>query len=297
MVSMNMVVSRIFFFTSNSKLFREYIGAESDTVKLSDVPINPTIEFHFILAFAIDYTKSNNSLPTNGNFNIFWETQHLGPTDIASIKHNHSNVKIAVSLGGDTVSDNKNATFAPKSINSWLHNAISSLTSIIKIYHIDGIDIDYEHFDTDPETFAECIGRLIVDLKRSGTIKFASIAPYDDDDDGPVQTHYVALWRKYGHVIDYVNFQFYGYEKLESVSQFLWYFEKQALKYQGGRILGSFISGGELGLGPDEGFFEACDILLRNRKLGGIFVWCADESLEFGFKYEKMSQDFLELSS
>ncbi|XP_060668100.1 chitinase 2 [Ziziphus jujuba] len=275
---------------TKSKLFREYIGAESDSIKLSDVPINSNVEFHFILAFAIDYSTGSNPSPTDGIFNAFWESKHITSAKITSTKRNHPNVKLALSLGGDTVG-NKKANFAPKSIDSWVQNAIYSLTKMIKLYNIDGIDIDYEHFITDPNTFAECIGRLISNLKKSRTIKFASIAPYDDDD-GPVEKHYRALWNKYGHVIDYVNFQFYAYDK-PSVSQFVKYFDIQASNYKGGQILASFISGGRQGLGPEDGFFEACKELMGQGKLGGIFVWCADESETYGFKYEKKSQDML----
>ena len=56
---------------TNSNLFREYIGAEFNNVKFTDVPINPNVEFHFILSFALDYDTSGNPSPTNGNFNIF----------------------------------------------------------------------------------------------------------------------------------------------------------------------------------------------------------------------------------
>ncbi|XVF68654.1 hypothetical protein PTKIN_Ptkin11bG0018700 [Pterospermum kingtungense] len=255
---------------ANSKLFREYIGAESESVKLSDVPINSSVEFHFILAFAIDYTNDNNPSPTNGKFNIFWETKNLGPGQIASIKSSNSNVKIAVSLGGDSVVGDDKAFFAPESTVSWVQNAVSSLTDMINEYHIDGIDIDYEHFRTSPEIFAECIGQLITRLKKSGTISFASIAPFEE-----IQSHYLALWRKYGHVIDYVNFQFYAYDKL-SVSEFVRNFNVQASNYGGGQLLGSFESGGGGGGGglrPDDGFFYACNELKDQGKLGGIFIY------------------------
>ncbi|MBA0850794.1 hypothetical protein Goshw_007022 [Gossypium schwendimanii] len=271
---------------SNSKLFREYIGAESNSMKLSDVPINSKVEFHFILAFAIDYTDDNHPSPTNGKFNVFWETNHLGPGQIGSFKGSNSNVKIAVSLGGDSVGSGK-AFFAPKSKTSWVQNAVSSLTYMINKYHIDGIDIDYEHFKASPEMFAECIGQLITILKKSGTISFASIAPYDE-----INSHYLALWRKYGHVIDYVNFQFYAYDKL-SVSHFISNFKKQASNYEGGQLLASFESGGGGGLKPANGFFEACNELKDQGKLGGIFIWCAEESKNKGFQYEKKSQDLL----
>lgn len=282
-----------FCVAANPKLFREYIGAESDSVKLSQVPINPQVEFHFILAFAVDYTSggSKTPSPTNGNFNALWETKFITPAEIVSIKQKHPNVKLALSLGGDTVG-HKKAFFAPNSMDSWVQNAIRSLTNMIKLYHIDGIDIDYEHFTTDQDTFVECIGRLITNLKETRTISFASIAPFDDDDDGPVQKRYIALWNKYKHVIDYVNFQFYAYEKL-SVPQFVKHFNRQTSNYEGGQILASFISDGGQGLGPDDGFFEACKELMGQGKLGGIFVWCADESARYGFRHETTSQNLL----
>nr|GMD15793.1 chitinase 2-like [Ipomoea batatas] len=275
----------------NSKLFREYIGAESAAVRLSDVPINPGLDFHFILAFAIDYTTGGNPSPTGGNFNVLWETKHLSPADIAAIKSHHSNVKVAISLGGDTVTKRQKAYFAPTSTATWLKNAVSSLTAIIKKYNADGIDIDYEHFKSTPEEFTECIGELVTRLKKSGAISFASIAPFDDDG-GEVAGNYRALWRKYGGVIDYVNFQFYAYEKL-SVSEFVERFEEQSSKYDGGQILASFVNKGGGGLGPGDGFFDACRELKGKGNLGGIFVWCADESAQFGFRNEKKSQDLL----
>ncbi|KAL5723124.1 hypothetical protein ACHQM5_006558 [Ranunculus cassubicifolius] len=281
------------FFTTcidaaNSNLFREYIGADSGSIKLTDVPINPGVEFHFILAFALDYTDGGS--PSNGKFNAIWDTDHIGAGEIASIKDTHKNVKVAVSLGGDSASKG-HAYFTPKSIDSWVNNAVSSLTAIIKTYHLDGIDIDYEHFHSDPNTFAECIGQLVTSLKKSRLISFASIAPYEDE--GPVQRSYEALWAKYGHMIDYVNFQFYAYDKGISVSQFVGYFNKQATNYGGGQILASLISDGSGGLPAGDEFFEACKELKGQGKLAGIFIWSADDSQKQGFTAEKRSQEFL----
>ncbi|GLJ06102.1 hypothetical protein SUGI_0031860 [Cryptomeria japonica] len=80
----------------------------------------------------------------------------------------------------------------PWSVSSWVQNAVSTLTQIMNEYHLDGIDIDYEHFDySDPNTFTECIGQLIVQLKQKKVISMASIAPYGDE--GPLRSHYMAL--------------------------------------------------------------------------------------------------------
>ncbi|CAL5334267.1 unnamed protein product [Camellia sinensis] len=123
---------------------------------------------------------------------------------------------------------------------------ISSLTAMIKHCNLDGIDIDYEHVNSDPNTFAECVGQLITGLKKK-------------------RCHYL----------------------------FVKFFKEQKKNYGGGQVLASFISGGDQGLGPEDGFFEACDELVGEGKLGGIFVWCAVESRGHGFKYEKKSQDLL----
>ncbi|XP_004305003.1 PREDICTED: chitinase 2-like [Fragaria vesca subsp. vesca] len=273
---------------SNSDIFREYIGAEFNNVKFSDVPINPNVEFHFLLSFAIDYDTSGSS-PTNGNFNVFWDTDNLGASQVSDIKNSHSNVKVGLSLGGDSVNSGS-AYFNPSSVDSWVSNAVSSLTSIIQQYNLDGIDIDYEHFKSDPNTFSECIGRLIKTLKDNGVIKFASIAPFDDDD---IQSHYLALWKNYGQLIDYVNFQFYAYDQSTTVSQFINYFKKQSSNYSGGKVLASFSTDGSGGLSPENGFFTACHRLKSEQNLHGIFVWSADDSKKNGFRYEKQSQALL----
>ncbi|XP_068644912.1 chitinase 2-like [Aristolochia californica] len=273
-----------------NKLFREYIGADSNNTKFSDVPINSAVDFHFIISFAIDYTTMG-SWPTNGKFNVFWDSQCLSPVEVRAIKSAHHNVKVALSLGGDTVETGKYAYFAPSSIESWVQNAVSSLTKIIKEYDLDGIDIDYEHFKSHSRTFAECIGRLVMTLKKNGVITFASIAPFEDDE---VQRHYLALWKRYSHVIDYVNFQFYAYEKGTNVSQFLSYFKTQSSHYRGGKVLVSFSTEeGDGGLSPAHGFFTACKKLQKQGNLHGIFVWSADDSKGMGFRYEHQSQALL----
>ncbi|KAL4589158.1 hypothetical protein LXL04_002062 [Taraxacum kok-saghyz] len=272
-----------------SDLFREYIGAEFNGVKFTDLPINPNVDFHYILAFAIDYTTSSSPSPTNGKFNVFWDTDNLSPSQVSSIKSQHSNVKVALSLGGDSVGGGS-CYFTPSSIDSWVSNAVSSLTKIIQEYNLDGIDIDYEHFHSDTDTFSECIGKLVTTLKNNGVISFASIAPFDDDE---VQSHYLALWKNYGHIIDYVNFQFYAYDEGTTVSQFMNYFKTQSSNYKGGSILASIATDGSGGLSPENGFFTACNRLKSQGKLGGIFVWSADDSKASGFRYEKQSQALL----
>ncbi|XP_065868421.1 chitinase 2-like [Euphorbia lathyris] len=277
--------------SANSNLFREYIGANFNNVKFSDVPINPNVEFHFILTFAVDYHKSNTSSPTNGKFNVFWDSKNLSPSEVTAIKAKHPNVKVALSIGG-TGLQGRFVYFQPSSVKSWVSNAVSSLTRIIKKYNLDGIDIDYQHFPIEIESFAECMGQLVTTLKKNGVISFASIAPFDND---LVQWPYKGLWRKYGNLIDYVNFQFYAYDQRITVSQFLEYFNFQSSYYNGSKVLVSLVSDESGGLTPANGFFSACKKLKRKKKLHGIFIWSADFSKDKanGFRYEKQAQALL----
>ncbi|KAL3750740.1 hypothetical protein ACJRO7_011692 [Eucalyptus globulus] len=231
----------LFIYTTNAantKLFHEYIGAESDTIQLSDVPVNPEVEFHFILAFAIDYVSEDNPSPTSGKFNVFWETNHLIPSAIGSFKQKTSEASDAA---------------RPSSTRNPQTPAISSLTGMIKEYHLNRIDINYEHF------------KAITRLKKSRVTSFASIAPYEE-----IQTYYLALWKKYG-TCDHI-----------CVSEFLVYYKQQASNFEGGQVPASLMSKGGGGLQPNGGFFQACNELKSQGKLGGSH-----------FQFEKQSQQLL----
>ena len=275
---------------ANSNLFREYIGAIFNGVQFRDVPINPAVQFDFILAFVIDYTTATDPpAPTNGQFSIFWQDSILTPSAVASIKQSNPNVRVAVSLGGATVSSSP-VLFSITSVDSWVQNAVASLTGIIQQYDLDGIDIDYEQFQADPATFAECVGRLVTTLKSDGVISFASIAPFDD---AGVQSHYQALWASYGRVIDYINFQFYAYDASTTADQYVNHFDDQIANYPGGNILASFSTEPTTTSVPIDTALSACQALQSQGKLYGIFIWVADYSNSRGFKYETQAQALL----
>ncbi|KAJ1266255.1 hypothetical protein BS78_08G137000 [Paspalum vaginatum] len=284
-------------------LFREYIGAGGVNVTFADVPVHPGVDFHFILSFAIDYAPLDPAnatsplAPADGRFSVFWDEAHLTPAAVAAAKLGRPNVRVALSLGGDTVPGGANATFRASSVDAWVRNAAATLTAIVQRYGLDGVDVDYEHFGAreTPEVFAECVGRLVRELKARGAIAFASIAPFANPD---VQAHYLELWRRYGCEFDYVNFQFYAYAANTTVPEFLRYYDEQSVRYSGagggGKVLVAFgtdpASGG---LGPGKGFFQACRALRRQGRLHGVFVWAADNSAADGFRHERIAQRFL----
>jgi hypothetical protein len=284
---------------TNGYLFREYIGAQFTGVQFTDVPINSMLAFHYILAFAIDYTPVNQKptpTPTNGVFSPFWDTGNLSPSAVAAVKAAHPNVAVMVGIGGDSVQDITKAVFTPTSIDSWVANAMTSLTSMINTYRLDGVDVDYEHFadSADVNTFVECIGRLLTQLKKNMPWIKTSIAPFEDAA-MKVQKYYQPLWRKYSGVIDYVNYQFYGYGANTDVDLYVQFYDQQSANYPGGKVLASFMTGNTTGLiSPDLGISAAKE-LQRQNKLPGLFIWSADSSKKssYGFKYEIEGQQII----
>jgi hypothetical protein len=277
---------------TNGYVFREYIGAQFTGVQFSDVPVNAGVSFHFILAFAIDYLASQSSppTPTNGVFSPFWDTDNLSAAAMSATKAAHPNLSIMVALGGDTVQNTGvNATFAPSSVDSWVANAVTSLSVMINQYGLDGVDVDYEHFGADVDTFVECIGRLLTQLKAIFPNIATSIAPFERPD---IQEYYQALWIKYSNVIDYVNFQFYGYGANTNVDYYVKFYNDQQANYPGAKVLASFKTGDVTGLlSPEQGISAAME-LQRQDKLPGLFIFSADSSkLEsYGFEYETRAQ-------
>uniref|UniRef100_A0ACD5THI9 Uncharacterized protein n=1 Tax=Avena sativa TaxID=4498 RepID=A0ACD5THI9_AVESA len=287
---------------TNGYVFREYIGAQFTGVRFSDVPVNTGLSFHFILAFAIDYLASQSSppTPTNGVFTPFWDTANLSPAAISATKAAHPNLSVMVGLGGDSVQNTGvKAAFAPSSVDSWVANAVSSLSAMINQYGLDGVDVDYEHFGggADVDTFVECVGRLLTQLKaRFPNIK-TSIAPFEDV---TVQKYYQALWAKYSGAIDYINFQFYGYGANTDVKTYVMFYDLQASNYpgSGSKLLASLETGNitqQLGLlSPEQGIAGAQE-LLRQGKLPGFFIWSADSSKmsTYKFDYETKAQQIV----
>ncbi|RLM58959.1 chitinase 2-like [Panicum miliaceum] len=226
--------------------------------------------------------------------NPFWDTGSLSPSAVAAIKAAHPNVAVMAGLGGDSVQDVVKAVFAPASVDSWVDNAASSLTSIINTYGLDGVDVDYEHFaaGADMGMFVECVGRLLTRLKKDMPWITTSIAPFEDTE---IQRYYQPLWRKYAGVIDYVNFQFYGYGANTDVPLYVRFYDNQTANYPGAKVLASFMTGNTTGLiSPDLGISAAKE-LQRQNKLPGLFIWSADSSKRssYGFNYEIQGQQII----
>lgn len=262
----------------------EYIGATGVPVKFDSVPIDDGLDFYFLLGFAVDADQSGN--PQDGVFSPYWEST-LTPDSVASIKQKHSNVKALASLSGWSLGPEVLRWRDPKDADTWISNAFSSLKSLAKTYHLDGIDIDYENFPKHGNSsFAYCIGELITLLKNQSVISTATIAPYHLTT-GP----YIELFNGYKDVIDYVNHQFYT-DKVRTPNRYLEAFQLRASQFDKDKLLPSYEVDGR-GIQGDA-FFDALNLLQENGfEINGIMIFSADRSLSDGFHYEIKSQEFL----
>uniref|UniRef100_A0A0E0EXW7 GH18 domain-containing protein n=1 Tax=Oryza meridionalis TaxID=40149 RepID=A0A0E0EXW7_9ORYZ len=267
--------------STNRRVFREYVGAQQSEVNLTDVPVNPNVgEFHFILSFAIDYTSDSAPQPTNGNFSPSWNTSHHTPEAVAGFKRRHPDgpnipkARVMLSVGGDSVMERANVFFSPVDEDSWVRNAVESLSAIINNYNLDGVDIDYEHFRTDAAMFTRCIGRLLTELKARKPGLITSIAPYSDTESStPI----------------------YGRDTTDQDD--IRYYNTQANNnFAGGRVLAAINTNRpgrhqhrQPGCGPP-GVQRA-----EPERLPGIFFWSADAShnQNQGFTYEARAQQML----
>ncbi|KAK6142211.1 hypothetical protein DH2020_000008 [Rehmannia glutinosa] len=154
------------------KLFREYIGAEDKNVRFSDVPINPDVDFHFLLSFAIDYTNTSSPSPTNGDFRVYWDSANLSPSQVSAIKAKHSNVKVSMSLAGDTVNGKTTPTLIPPLST---HGSLEKIReshrlckfSILCVSKGDECFSVFEYFDTQSSNYYG--GKILVSFGTDGS--------------------------------------------------------------------------------------------------------------------------------
>ncbi|KAK9048813.1 hypothetical protein SSX86_000431 [Deinandra increscens subsp. villosa] len=271
----------------DGKVLMEYIGATGKPVTFDEVPIEDGIDFHFILSFAIDADASGT--PQNGVFTPYW-SPGLTAASVAAVKSKHPNVKALASLSGWSLGSTTLRWYKPENSQIWISNAFTSLKSIIKTYHLDGIDIDYENFPKHNESFSYCIGELITYLKNQSVISVATISPYR-----LTTIPYVQLFDAYGDVIDYVNHQFYT-DKVRNTEAYLEDFRLRTAEFDGAKVLPSYEIDGR-GIQGDS-FFDALRVLVENGfEINGIMLYSADASAFTNstsrFYYEKRSQEFL----
>lgn len=261
----------------------EYIGATGQPVTFNPVPVEDNIDFHFILSLAIDADPS--AKPQNGKFSPYW-VDTLTPNSVAAIKERHPNVKALASLSGRSLGDEVFRWYNPESPQLWINNAFTSLTSLAKEYHLDGIDIDYENFPRNNASFAYCIGELITILKNQSVISVATIAPFHT-----TVLPYMELFNKYGDVIDYVNHQFYT-DKVTSPKGYLAAFQLRATQFDKDKLLPSYEVNGR-GIQGDA-FFDALNLLEANGfDVNGVMIFSADASSSNNYYDERKSQAFL----
>lgn len=268
---------------SDGKVMMEYIGATGKPVQFSDVPIEDNINFHFILGFAIDSDPSGN--PQNGTFSPYWAST-LTPESVAAIKASNPNVKVLASLSGWSIGGKVLNWYTPVDSQLWISNAFTSLKSIVEMYHLDGIDVDYEKFGRRNNSFGHCIGELITLLKNQSVISVATIAPFYS-----TVIPYINLYNNHGDVIDYVNYQFYT-DKVRTPKGYLKAFKSRTGQFDKLKLLPSYEVNGR-GIQGDA-FFDALILLQENGfDFNGAMIFSADASATNGYYYERKVQAFL----
>lgn len=266
----------------HSNLLTDYIGSSGSSIQFTDVPIDASVQYIFPLSFAIDADATGNT--QNGVFTSFWASS-LSPDAATSFVQANPNVRLVVSLAGfsqfiDAQTTRNVDWYDPSDTNAWISNAVTSITSLVQQYSLSGIDIDYENFP-ESATFTQCIGGLITQLKNSGTISLASIAPF-----GNTLSIYQDLFTNFGTVIDHVNYQFYA-DGLTTQSDYVTRFNTVATSFDTTKMLMSVEAGGR-GLQGDAFITAAQQV-----PIAGIMIFDADNSKSSNFATENAATAYL----
>ena len=200
----------------------EYVGAnpqlppgstpcESSNINLTQVPIHspgtPGTVCTYVMAFA-------NDMDGAGNFGPVWDTDHFSQQNIAGVIAANPAVNFAVSLGGG------NATWVPPGDpQSWVTNAVNSITGLMQTYGLVGVDIDYEQgpdgSDIDHDSFVQCMSQVILQFGPASW----SIAPF-----GSTLETYLDLYDAVaGSRAPVINFQAYAGDSQDPNDYFRWY--------------------------------------------------------------------------
>lgn len=101
---------------------------------LSTVPVSTDSNFTFV--FVLAFVRDQNH---DGIFTPFWHPS-ITPQLIQSLQQANQNRRFVASLAGDNWPWQD-----PSDVNAWVNNAVTSLTNIKNMYHLDGFDLDYEN--------------------------------------------------------------------------------------------------------------------------------------------------------
>lgn len=185
----------IMAYTAYDPPFPQGSPCASSVIDLTQVPI-PSSEppgvnlCTFILAFA-------NDINGDGIFQPQWDTDHFTPENIAGVTAANPTVNFAVSLGGG-IFPWRPVTSDPQ---SWMDNAVSSITGIMQTYGLVGVDVNYEQGLDD--TFVPVMSSVIPQI----TPAFWSLAPFTQTLDT-----YLDLYDALGDFKPSINFQAYAME-------------------------------------------------------------------------------------
>lgn len=242
-------------------IYRVYVGAKN--FKFPNIA-DTNVPTHIILAFAHETYNVDDGKGT-GKFHADWDQS---VKDIKQ-KYPDDNQKVLFSIGGRDAK----YPFSPIDKDDWCKNAVNSLKTIIQQYNFDGIDINYQHIDTDNEhDFSNYVGDVITELKKEKII--VSIAPSHE-----THEHYKLLYNDHSDDIDWVNYQFYM-ETLPKKDEFGDRFHRLSEEYSHKKLLvgASVIDPRDIGNLPLDVFREGCIDLFNRKSLSGIFIWNVNDS-------------------
>lgn len=257
------------------RLLVDYIGSNGVSITFNDIPIPQSdVVWTLALAFAIDISPTGAT--QNGVHSVYWNPT-LTKAAAKAWRQAQSNRRLLVAIGGSVFYDSNGTEhpvdwYDPTNTTQWLANAVSSITTIVRDYGADGIDIDIERFPGSFTTFQSLIGQLITTLKKNGVIKYVSIAPGYDQ----LQT-YTSLYNAYSNYIDTINYQFYG-EGLDTCAKYKARYNQVIQVLPAGKVGLSTQVAEDPNTITGTTFYNCVTDIKNANAIAGVYLWNADLS-------------------
>ncbi|MCO5609381.1 hypothetical protein L7F22_063607 [Adiantum nelumboides] len=178
--------------------------------------------------------------------------------------------------------------YDPKDKATWLNNAFSSITGLVKRYNLDGIDVDYDNFHY-PNNFSSTMGELLARLRKEEEVKVVSIAPFNW-----MIPSCIELFQAFNESIDYVNYQFYA-DGVPNATKYLATYNKKAQTFGVDKMIPSYEISYEInGRGVQgQAWWDSLALIHAHNPIPGLMIWSADESAPLHYYYEIQAQELL----
>jgi Glycosyl hydrolases family 18 len=252
---------------ANNRVVLAWVGARAEGLALPDlasIPVDPSLDFFFALAFLQDPQRDGAFQPYDGNDTTF---ATYDAATIARLRSENPRRRFLGSLAGGTF-----PWQTPSNQGAWIERAYGSLARLMDSLHLDGLDLNYEQ-GLDRPGFVECFAQVVERLKANKNA-IITLAPF-----AGTWAVYKRLYEATPQSIDWINYQAYAdLERSTDPNQYFALYERlqQGIGYPKFTLGANTSKSGPRGAGPE--VINQVLSGLKAKGIRGVAIWALEVS-------------------